>query len=193
MAGIVLLDQAQYEAQALRRGERLYLAWQNLVSQPEVAPEAVIGYLGWVGSRERLRPLLDLWRGGFLSQTALNQVLAEWWTSASYPSEVSASTIIRLFSDAGFVTDRAGVTQPIAPMAIYRGGSVGAPRGVCWTTDPAIARFFAYRGCTTGRAIFSATVPSRGVLGLFFERNESEVVVNPRTLRGLRAQHEEAA
>ncbi len=191
--GIVLLDQAQYEAQAMRRGERLHRASQSLIAQPQAEPEAVIAYLGWIGSHECLNPILTLWRGGFLTPATLNLVLAEWWTSASYPSEVSASTVIRLFSDADFISDRAGTARPPAPLVMYRGGSIGAPRGVCWTTDPAIARFFAYRFGTTGRPIFSATVPPHGVLGIFFGRNESEVVVNPRTLRGLRAQHEEAA
>lgn len=191
--GMVLFDQAQYEAQAMLRDERLYRAWQSLIAQPQAEPEAVIAYLGSIGSHERLNPILTLWRGGFLTPATLNLVLTEWWTSASYPSEVSANTVIHLFSDADFVSDRAGTARPTAPLVIYRGGSIGAPRGVCWTTDPAIARFFAYRFGTTGRAIFSATAPPHGVLGIFFGRNESEVVVNPRTLRGLRVEHKEAA
>ncbi len=189
--GIVLFDQAQCEAQAMRHGERLYRAWQSLIAQSQPDPDAVDEYLGWVGSHERLAPILTLWRNGALPQPTLNRILAEWWSSAGYPSETTTRTIVRVVAEAGFVTDRAGVERPAAPLTVYRGGSLFPPRGVCWTTDPVIARFFAYRFGTVGRAVFTAMVPPHGVLGLFFERNESEVLVNPLSLRKLCAEREE--
>jgi hypothetical protein len=65
---------------------------------------------------------------------------------------------------------------------------------MAWTTDVEKARWFARRASliskTTGKGdgvVVEALVPPDGVLAaLFGERREAEIVVDPRTLTGLR-------
>lgn len=66
----------------------------------------------------------------------------------------------------------------------------GAIKGLSWTTDKAIAEFFAYRfqGKNPARQgrVYRAYIPKSGVLAYFDGRNEKEVVVDPKQLQDIR-------
>jgi hypothetical protein len=75
-----------------------------------------------------------------------------------------------------------------AQINIYRGCQLGRERGLSWTTDIDVALGFAQgKRCTNSLpTLMMATIPKQHVFGVFIERNESEVVVDPRRLRQLR-------
>lgn len=75
------------------------------------------------------------------------------------------------------------------PVTIYRGCSRPRVRGVSWTTDRDVAAGFArgHRGIRVPDSVVAqAAVPKEAVFAVFTDRNESEVLVDPRRLRKLR-------
>jgi hypothetical protein len=111
-------------------------------------------------------------------------------------------TFVRLFERVGFISDY-GAARPTEPMTILRGVTdtpAWLARGMSWTTDLDKARWFSHRldhlldpqlkrlGTITvpQPTVWSAEIAPEGVLALFYEQNELEVVVNPRRLRHLR-------
>ncbi|HEV2596233.1 MAG TPA: hypothetical protein VGU01_13640 [Sphingomicrobium sp.] len=85
---------------------------------------------------------------------------------------------------------------PTVPLQVYRGAGAlerkRAAYGVCWTSDPSVARTFAdeYQHWPSGSVILSAVVPPAGVIMIrdnvpgYYE--ESEVVVDPFMLENIR-------
>jgi hypothetical protein len=73
-------------------------------------------------------------------------------------------------------------------ISIYRGCTKGRERGLHWSTDIEVAKGFAIgKRCINPQPrLVSADIPKRHVLGVFTERRESEIVVDPRRLRQLR-------
>lgn len=92
------------------------------------------------------------------------------------------------FRAAGFVTDTNGVLLPTEAVTAWRGAAARHGRGLSWTTDLEVARFFARRYAGTSRTstVYAAEVPPEGVLGVFPGRKEAELVVDPSLLRNLR-------
>jgi len=88
-------------------------------------------------------------------------------------------------------------------MTIFR-GVTNSPRylarGLSWTTDLEKARWFSHRldhlldpklkGMGVKQVpqptVWSAQISPEGILALFYDQNELEVIVNPRRLRKLR-------
>jgi hypothetical protein len=73
------------------------------------------------------------------------------------------------------------------PAPVWRGCERGRERGLSWTTDRKVAAGFA-RGMRCRNAVptlVQAEIPKRHLFGVFVERNESEVAVDPRRLRKL--------
>jgi hypothetical protein len=71
---------------------------------------------------------------------------------------------------------------------VYRGCSWGRARGVSWTTVREVAERFAHghRGIRVPwPAVASAMIPKSAIFGTYTEREESEVVIDPRRLRQL--------
>lgn len=68
---------------------------------------------------------------------------------------------------------------------VYRGCEAGRLRGLSWTTDLDVARGFAVSRRTVNKrpTLVSALIPKDHVLALFLDRQEYEVVVDPRRLR----------
>ena len=151
--------------------------------------ETLTSALWRVGNHDRL-PLLDqLAERGLVAPEVLNAVLASEWTNAGYPADLGAARVVTLLRHAGFVTDTEGLTPPTDRLLVYRGADRRAARGVCWTTNPELAAWFAERGAYFGNpqtTVFTAMVAPRGVLGVFLGRGESEVVVDPRLLSRVR-------
>ena len=76
------------------------------------------------------------------------------------------------------------------PVQIWRGCERGRERGLSWTVDRAIAEGFA-RGkrCVNQHpTLAAAEIPKQHIFGVFLDRKESELAVDPRRLRELHAQ-----
>jgi hypothetical protein len=71
---------------------------------------------------------------------------------------------------------------------IYRGCQRVRKRGLSWTTDVNVAQEFARakRCHNSVPTLVSALIPKQHVFGVFLDRNENEIVVDPRRLRHLR-------
>jgi hypothetical protein len=80
-------------------------------------------------------------------------------------------------------------------VSIWRGCERGRERGLSWTTDQAIAKEFA-RGkrCVNEHpTLVTAEIPKQHIFGVFLGRGESELAVDPKRLRKLRAESYAAA
>lgn len=74
-------------------------------------------------------------------------------------------------------------------ITIYRGCHKAHVLGVSWSTDKAVAGRFArgHRGIAVERAVIaSAVIPKCAVFTVITDRDESEVVIDPRRLRQVR-------
>jgi hypothetical protein len=83
-----------------------------------------------------------------------------------------------------------GFFDPLPDLvSVFRGCEQGRERGLHWTTSRAIAEKFA-RGqrCINPRpTLVTAQIPKRHILAVFANRNEAEIVLDPRRLRRLSA------
>jgi hypothetical protein len=74
-----------------------------------------------------------------------------------------------------------------ALIPVWRGCEAGRERGISWTTDRKVARRFAIgqRCVNKTPTLVSAKIPRQHIFGVFVDRNEKEIVLNPRRLRSL--------
>ena len=89
------------------------------------------------------------------------------------------------FRQVGFLSDLPGTQPPAAELTVFRGAPQGWELGMSWTTSERTARAFAKRFTCYGPApgfVWRATVTPEAVLALIFQRDESEVVVDPTGL-----------
>ena len=142
------------------------------------------------GQQERLeRVILVAAPAGELTGERLRTLLADWWCMGEGHSICGTGRLVKLFQDAGFVTDTAGVGPPAGELTVYRGVTAGGNRRrLSWTLEPDIAAWYARRyALIHGRgAVLAAEVSPRHVLGIFHGRQEAEAVVNFRGLRNIR-------
>ena len=137
----------------------------------------------------RVRRIALWWSHGCLSQQQLNQLLASEWTDGGWPADMKLGTrrLVRMFRDAGFVTDTEGVVPPTEPMTLYRGAGVHNVRGLAWSTNEEVAIWFARRlhrfMPETYPCLYTVTMPPHHILGRFLDRDEDEVIVNALALR----------
>lgn len=135
---------------------------------------------------ERLPLILEWYASGALDPDDLNQLLAMWWTCDENPYALGweACDWVELFESAGFVTDTPGVAVAHGPLTVWRGGAPGAQRGLSWTTDRAVGEWFAQRTALVAGAgeLWRATVDQVSVLGMFNDRQETEVLLDPHGL-----------
>ncbi len=133
--------------------------------------------------------LFDWWYFGKLTRDDLRAVIGGVWSGAEYPSRsLGQADWVGLFRKVGFVSDT-GQPPPTEPMTVHRGTSWGRRRGMAWTTDEAVAGWFAdrYRRMGLEAMVFTVTVEPGAVLAMLAEeRNESEVVVDPFMLPPVR-------
>jgi len=128
-----------------------------------------------------------------------------WSIRSNYPSMYAGTnTFVRLFERVGFVSDYEDVERPTEPMVIFRGATntpTQLARGMAWTTDLDKARWFSHRldhlldpklkqygvvPQVIRPTVWSAEISPEGILAMFYQQNELEVVINPRRLRKLR-------
>ena len=136
--------------------------------------------------------LQDWYLAGRLTTDDLRSVICEVWSSAEYPQQhLRLVDWVDMFRRAGFVSER-GAPAPTEPLTVYRGATWGRRRGMAWTTDEAMAEWFAsrWRGVTDGETyVFTVNVEPAAVLAFCDAddgRGESEVVVDPFMLPPVR-------
>lgn len=137
---------------------------------------------------ERMDAVGELAR--FVQKQSLRSLLEAFWSDMESPAYVyGCGTVVRWFRRAGFVSDDPAVQRPTEPITVWRGTQTcrsADGRGVSWTTDRDKARWFAARFAIDEPGwVWEATVPPSGVLGMFTDRGEEEVVVSPWCIRDL--------
>lgn len=77
------------------------------------------------------------------------------------------------------------------PFPVYRGCSRSRVRGISWTTDRQVAMSFAqgHRGISVPDSVLaSATITLDAIFTVSQDREESEIILDPRRLRGLKVE-----
>ncbi len=136
------------------------------------------------------------WEAGVLTTDDLRTLLPEAWVGAEYPvRDLGERKWLRLFREVGYVYRWSGDARwkgsvdapPSSPVTVHRGAPAWTQgRGMSWAVEMESAEWFADRWASWGvpAAIYRATVPAKAVLGMFNDRREQEVVINPNMLRG---------
>ena len=133
------------------------------------------------GKNEAPHLLQTWWEECRLSPGDLKEALGLSWTMAEWPQQaLGAWYWIRLFKEAGFVTDSRALDRPTGSILVYRGASSGRERGMSWTTSLPRARWFARRFVLSEgpSLVLEAKVPAHHVLARFAGRGEEEIVIN---------------
>jgi hypothetical protein len=75
------------------------------------------------------------------------------------------------------------------PVPVWRGCQRGRERGLSWTTDQQVAREFAQgkRCINENPTLVNAAIPKPHIFGIHVDRSESEISLDPRRLRRLKA------
>ena len=155
----------------------------------QTAEEELDDLLMTTNRGDRMSKILEWYSPGQLSRDELRNLLVDWWSDVQEPSAYEAGELLELFWEAGFVTDTEGVTRPTTALTVYRGATPDGVQGMAWTLDREKAAWFARRGRLIGEAesrVYAAEIPPQGVLGIFNERGEREVVVDPFSLQDIR-------
>jgi hypothetical protein len=136
-----------------------------------------------------------------VSDDVLREVILWAWSWCDFSERALGSqTWLRMFKRTGYVTD-SEIPRPHIPMTVWRGARTDrTPHGMAWSFDRSSAEFFVTRGMAQVMSadnldafrrgervplgLFEVTVPPHAVLAIITEREEHEVVVNPRCLRG---------
>jgi len=147
-------------------------------------------YALWFYERPwRMTMFYDWWRDGEITTDRMRQMLPEVWIDAEMPSQFGDIPLI-LFQTAGFVTDvedketATAFVLPKTTATIYRGCTLQTRDGISWTKSAQRAAWFAKRLLPEGvlGEVWTAQVAPEHILGIFLDRNEEEVVVNPANL-----------
>ena len=119
---------------------------------------------------------------GNIFGSKLRKLLSRVWIDMEGDGTLDSPLILRVidvFRKAGFTSDT-GRRQPRDPLRVYRGG---LPNGIAWSTDLAVAEWFATRFSNhEPEPVHQAMAPWRSVLAMLDKRGESEVIVDPRLL-----------
>ena len=128
--------------------------------------------------------LLDCYLDKRVGPADMAAIVADVWSAAEYPqSHLPVRDWCALFRLADY-------PKPDGPMTLYRGSTPGRARGMAWTTDADMARWFAsrMRGTNPRPAhVYTVNASPESVLAIMDEadphgRGEHEVVVDPRLL-----------
>lgn len=169
----------------------------------------LVGDFCRLNSGERLPTLIEWADAGVLSPDDLRALLPVIWQHADAPLlTFSVETLVRLFRRAGFHRDINDMSGPPGDgLTVYRGAYPIVRRGLAWTTSPDKAAWFctyadvhAVRAAHSGQPIdgsrvasersrprvYVAHAPADAILAIYSERDEQEVVADPRMLTELR-------
>jgi hypothetical protein len=186
----------QREAQKQRRMNKARSAMQRYDRTRDErfrkkALKAINHYSGYLSSEDRLSCVLSLIE--FAAPGIFWPAFMEAWSSCDATWDARARLLpalqdmepaVPFFSQA----QRAFFDALPAQVKVFRGCSRPRLRGVAWTTDRTVAEGFA-KGHRTLRVsepvVASAIVPKENIFFVTNDRNENEVVLNPRRLRRL--------
>ena len=130
----------------------------------------------------RLLKLIEFWRNKDLDDNQLRKELSWVWPDMEGDDSLSdkfiREEVLPLFKHLEFTSDSKKLIRPKHSLNIYRGGM---PDGIAWSTDLNIAKWFATR-FAENNPVYKAIVLSEHILGRFNDRNEYEVIVDPRNL-----------
>jgi hypothetical protein len=150
------------------------------------------GYLYRVPRPGRLPALLEIVPE--LTDAEYWHLVGGIWTDTEMP-HVNRALWLTLFTSKRGNRDqvmdaegRAAVDRLPDHIQIYRGAQLKHARGMSWTTGPDIAAWFATRWSATrfgftGAKVFTTTVEKRKILGYFRDRQEDEILIDPRRIR----------
>lgn len=151
------------------------------------------GYAIWLLERPFRMPRLIEWhRQEVVPHDEIAKLLADVWKDTEFPHQFNEGYILALFRGAGFVSDaernRPDLMQRIHrggknEITVYRGvGRHGEASGMSWTLKRETAEFFARRFGKNKGSVFTATIPTWGILAYLTGRDEEEIVVDPADL-----------
>jgi hypothetical protein len=131
--------------------------------------------------------LLLAWRGREIDDATLREWILPVWELAEWPASIGHGHWLDMFEATGFVSD--GWDDPPDPLTVYRGAARSQMRGFWWTWQRERAEWFAQRTASFGlpAAVYEVTLRREMLLasiGGVEGRDEREVLVNPRRLRG---------
>jgi hypothetical protein len=153
-----------------------------------------------VGSYARWDWALQMVAAGVLSEQWFQDNVCHLW-SGSDPDDMKPEYLAvwqraRLRAGGVIRDGRPLPTNGNSLLRVFRGGPPFNLRGgFAWTTDPKVARRFAngagVRTPQAGGIVISGLVRHRDVIAYITDRNESEVIVDPRRVRNVRALRKE--
>ncbi len=92
------------------------------------------------------------------------------------------------FRQVGFISDLPGQLPPATELVVFRGAPKGWERGMSWSSSIETARRFAAKYTEYGPEpgfVWRAIAAPGSVLALIYQRDESEVVVDPTGLNSV--------
>ncbi len=138
------------------------------------------GTMLWFYEKPWRLDMVLMWNAaGYLSEELFPELLGQAWTDVELPHQTNKDWLVRGFKRAGFLSDT-DMPKPEHPLTIFRGGN---RTGLSWTMSLDKAVWFAQRWPDKYTELWQATIRPQGVLAVFHERGESEVVVNYRMLK----------
>lgn len=129
--------------------------------------------------RPQYRLVLFKYTNQYMSPEDFEKVLLFSWIMVEHPLRdinVTKNEMLKWFSKIGYTSNLSGI------VTIYRGvGSEEYRDGISWTLDKNKAKWFATRFTQEG-VVYSATVKSENILYYITDRNEEEIIVDPKKL-----------
>jgi len=135
-------------------------------------------------SMTRFHKLLKIWPQ--VPRDQRQGLLSNWWDACDGNLWRYRHQVIGMFRDAGYCGDDLALDTPVT---LYRGTAHSRmARGVSWTGNIIVARFFADGGRfgPLGGFVYEVQAPPEAILGHFNERHEDEYIVDIAALPRLR-------
>jgi hypothetical protein len=128
------------------------------------------------GSFDRLPRLISIWFS--VPPDQQRRLLEDTWTVCDGNLWHYRRDVVAMFKDVGYCGD---APRPDKPTTLYRGTAHSRwSRGVSWTGDINVARFFADGGRfgPQGGFVYTVVAPPDVILGRFNDREEDEYVLD---------------
>jgi hypothetical protein len=132
--------------------------------------------LAYEASYDRFSRLLSIWFD--VPPDQRRSLLEDWWDMCDGNLWHYRRNVVAMFKDVGYCGDALG---PDKPTTLYRGTTHSRwRRGVSWTGDIKVARFFADGGRfgPMGGVVCAVVAPPEAVLARFNRRQEDEYVLD---------------